>query len=137
MCCLMEKPCNPISIANLREFTGLSAQVSNATRYSSTATMLRRFLCAKDHLEKLNIRDIGSEISILSVVRYLEQLCAKFTELDCAKKELDSHNLNLTDAQVLFDTVLEDYPEKKDQLGVSPSIVHVSISVYCAKYQKY
>ena len=48
-----------------------------------------------------------------------------FTELDYTTKKLQRDYLNLADARVLFDTVLEDYPEGEDQLGASASIVHV------------
>ncbi len=120
----MKKLANPIPAGKLRLHTSLKEQVSNITRWSSTAHMLRRFMDIKDILPKLEIEEIDLLIPPLAAVREIEKLCNIFEELDAVKKELQRNDLNLADVRALFDTVLEVYPRADLYLAKSSSIVH-------------
>ncbi len=67
--------------------------------------MLRRLPCNNENTEKLNVRDIGASIPSLSGFCYVEQIFAKVSELDYVTKELQRDDMNLADAEFLFDTV--------------------------------
>ena len=76
---LMKKLSNPVPAGKLRAHTHLSAQVSNYTRWSSTARMLERFLSIREYIEKLDFDDIDSLIPRTSEVRKIEKLTSIFT----------------------------------------------------------
>lgn len=120
---IMKKLSYQIPAAKLRRFTLLKAKQRNVTRWSSTYDMLRRYRELKEFLPKLD--DVELESILLSEEEdiLVDHLCTKLRDLDSVTKELQRSNISLAEARVLFDGVIEKYPNSKRRLGPDSNII--------------
>lgn len=120
---IMKKLSNPICAAKLREHTSLTSVVSNVTRWSSTSSMLNRFLEIEKFLTLLNCEEIDDLLLRPRQVKQVERLNDQFKNFNSVTIALQSDKLSLADVRCLFDTVIEEYPEAKQFLPVNSKIV--------------
>ena len=119
---IKKRPSCPVVAAKLREYTHLTAQCSNVTRWSSTALMLTRYFEIEDHL--VNIEEVENMLPAPRSARNLKRLREIFGQLDIIGKDLQKDSTNLADVLALFDTVMEEYPEAAQVLASTARVVH-------------
>ncbi len=112
-----------VSAAKLRRYTELKALGANRTRWSSTYVILERYLRVREHILKLDIPGIVTLILTPTEDKTIESLCSKLSDLDSVAKALQSDNMTVHEASVLFDSIIDSYPCTKDRFAAKLSLV--------------
>ena len=95
----------------LRRLTDLRPVTRNATRWSSTSAMVRRYFLLKPYLT-----DIETHPELIDFVlsprecNNLSNLHGILTEMDSVTKALQKEDLDLKDTRILFDEIIRLYP---------------------------
>lgn len=89
----------------------MKAKVYNATRWSSVADMLKRYCDLHSILREIDIDGIEELILTKSEKKKIDELCFIFLDLDSVTKHMQSASCTLAYVRVLFDGVIETYPE--------------------------
>ncbi|EQC28160.1 hypothetical protein SDRG_11436 [Saprolegnia diclina VS20] len=105
----------------LRQHTHLAPKVQNATRWTSTFTMLERFMAIKDHLPFL--RDVVDLIPSPGAVVKVEQLIIACNEFHGYTLALQKDDINLLEVRQLFDELIKRYPVMARELAANAAIV--------------
>ncbi len=75
----------------------------------------------------LEIRQYISKIAIPAIVKTekneVELLCSKLADLDSVTKALQREDITLHETRVLFNSIIEEYPETRDRLAPDSSLV--------------
>jgi len=121
---LMKKLRTPIAAAKLRKLTYLKAKTLNATRWSSCSEMFKRYQELKEFIGKVEIEDIDDLILTTRENRKVDELCAKFQELESVTKYLQSNRCTISDCRLLFNGIIDMFPSTKERLSASADIVH-------------
>jgi len=121
---IMKKVSHPVTAAKLRKFSDLRPVCSNATRWSSTANMLKRFLELREAITNIEEDEIDVLMPSTRNVRKVENLCETFGALDSVTKALQDDSIDLADVRGIFDSVIETYPDANEFIGPDAGIVH-------------
>jgi hypothetical protein len=108
---------NLIPAAKLRKFTHLKSKMRNSTRWSSTFTMLQRYLQIKIFLPQLDLDEIDELIPQAREDKEIEALLVDLTQLHSVTMALQSETLTLYDVRSLFDAFIESFPSLGEHLG--------------------
>eukprot|EP00644_Phytophthora_capsici_P002481 jgi/Phyca11/105488/e_gw1.11.548.1 len=108
--------------ATLLKFTELQPAKRNATRWSSTFKMVRRFLQIK-HAVK-HVEAVEELVPRAHDCRKLEKLDPDLRALDSICVTLQSNKTTHADVRTLFDGVGERYPAMSNYLSKDATIVH-------------
>ncbi|KAF1328177.1 hypothetical protein FI667_g7132, partial [Globisporangium splendens] len=119
LCVQLRQPNNSAALA---QHTSLRPLKANATRWSSTYQMLRRYVRIKETIKMVPaVEDLLPSaathrriISLVEDLKDLESVCVKLQSEDCT----------LADVRLLFDAVISKFPVVTDQLRVNAKIVH-------------
>jgi hypothetical protein len=121
--CLMKK-LSTLKIAGaLRKKTDLHPITRNVTRWSSTFSMLKRFLKLKDIVSSLNNMEINVFIPDGRKLNELEQLEKDSKKFESITKALQSASINLAEVPILFDSISSNFPSVQGRLAVNGSLV--------------
>lgn len=120
---LMKKLSFQIPAAKLRMHTPLKATQRNETRWSSTYTMLSRFLELLPFLPRIDDDDVQLLIPSDQQNTEIRELCVKLAELDSVTKTLQNASTTMADVRALFDAVLDHYPFLHMRLSENADIV--------------
>ena len=121
---LMKKLKNLIPAAKLRKHTLLQPKCSNATRWSSTFEMLKRYKEIQQYLPLLNIQEIDNLTPSQRDVHTLDHLLTVMIDLDSVTKALQGDGVTMFDVRTLFDEVMVLYNGTSERLGLDASIIH-------------
>ncbi|RLN32399.1 hypothetical protein BBJ28_00018242 [Nothophytophthora sp. Chile5] len=112
----------PNNSAELARYTELKPMKANATRWSSTYTMLARYVEIRDAIKM--VAAVEDLLPRSSSHRKIVQLVEKLEDLDSVCVQLQSEKRNLADVRLLFDAVIAKYPATVEYLKPSAKIVH-------------
>ncbi|ETO58547.1 hypothetical protein F441_16722 [Phytophthora nicotianae CJ01A1] len=98
---------HPNNSAALAAFTGLKPLKANATRWSSTYEMLKRYADIRDAIKM--VQAVEDLVPRPSSHRRIVQLLSKLGDLDSVCVKLQSEKLALADVRLLFDAVVVKY----------------------------
>jgi hypothetical protein len=121
---LMKKLKNLIPSAKLRKFTALRPKCSNATRWSSTYEMLKRYKELEAYLPMLNVREIDDLMPSGRNLRDIDLLLTLMYDFQSVTKALQEEAMTMLDVRCLFDEVMGTFNGTDDRLGVQASIIH-------------
>lgn len=115
--------------AVLRSATHLSPALRNATRWSSTFAMVKRFIEIQPAIESLttaSLKSIGAHDIALGErdVSAAHRLLSDLTKLDSVTQELQKDTLTVLAARRLFDHAMTAFPALKRHLHSSATIVN-------------
>lgn len=110
--------------ANLRKLTPLKPMLRNNTRWSSTLSMLSRYVRLREFLPNLNCYEIDELSLSVAENRRVDMLLVQLEPLDEVTKLLQSESTTVSDARALFDAVIQKYPDTTSRLASSAKIVH-------------
>eukprot|EP00171_Calliarthron_tuberculosum_P001888 IDg1888t1 len=110
--------------AKLFKLTNLKSKTRNATRWSSTYEMLRRYQRIRDCLQKLDSLDVDRLCLTSADNRRVDSLMCQLDDLESVTKALQDDSTTMSDVRGLFDAVIDRYPETACKLTSSASIVH-------------
>ncbi len=116
-----------IASAKLKEATRLRAATSSLTPRSSTASMLQKYLRIEPDLSKVDNADLLVLIPLSQEHNKIEELGQRLQRLDDVTKTLQSESCTISDAGLLFDCVLEEYPNVSDRLSAAATIISSQI----------
>ena len=105
------------------ELTKLRALGANTTRWSSTFVMLQRYLDIKEFITQLDIPGIETLMLSPAEDKKIENLCVKLSELDSVTKALQSNTIPFYKVHILFDSIIQEYPELSEKLSPEARIV--------------
>ncbi len=120
---LMKYLRRPVIAEKLREKSHLCAKYDCPTRWSSTASMLERFIQLSnnvfhdwddDDIPLLNNRDI----------RTVTKIYEQYSQLDLITKTLQSDTTTCREVRILFDAVIQEYLISRSRLASNAKIVH-------------
>lgn len=114
---LMKKLGNLVAQAKLSKFTHLKPVVRNATRWSSTYEMVKRYQELKRFLPELQVPEIDNLLLTVVEERELLRSYTKLHELNEVTKKLQYENWTLADVRFHFDCILEGFPRWEHYLG--------------------
>lgn len=121
---LMGKLKNLTLSAKLYMLCGRRAQTRNATRWSSVFEM---FLCydnIKDHLRDLQSEDVDDMFLTAAEDRRFDSFFQELKHLESVTMAVQSESTTVHDVRVLFDAVMEKYPETTTKLSSTANIIH-------------
>ena len=108
----------------LRMRTKLSPIIRNATRWSSTVSMVNRYFELKPFLADMDHPNLLDSILSPRESNTLSQLQVILKKLESVTKALQRENLDLTDVRLLFDEVIIRHPETESYLSENADIIH-------------
>ena len=120
---LMIKLRNLTTSAKLRRITGLNPVVRHHIRWNSTFKMLKRYTEIRDAIPKMNTRDINALMPTPMENEELDELYAILSDLNSVQIELQRNSTTMADVRVLFDAVIEKYPQTCYRLKPDAKIV--------------
>lgn len=122
---LMGKLKNLKLAGELRRYTELRPITRNATRWSSTASMVKRYFKIKPHLTNLETHpDLIDVILSPRENNHLNELHDYLEDLDSITVALQRESIDLGDVRVLFDEISDRHPETRTHILADSNIVH-------------
>lgn len=109
--------------ARLWNHTNLRPKLNKGTRWSSTNKMLKRFIKLEDILSKLAVDKIDKLLPNVHENRKIKKLLTKLSDLNSVTTALQICSISLFDVRLLFDGVIEEFPEPADKLGPDAQLV--------------
>lgn len=109
--------------AYLRNKTPLRPVLRNSTRWSSTYLMVQRFFELKQFFDPMNAELAGLMPSATELIR-LQHLSEDMSKFQSITMQLQHEGINMYDVRVLFDAVIEEYPDMSKYLSPTAEIVH-------------
>ena len=120
---LMKKLLNLKIAGALRRKTDLKPVIRNVTRWSSTYSMLKRFLQLKDILVSLNHPEVNEFLPDGRQVNSLEALEKNLKVLESVTKALQNSRVNLAQVRLLFEKISVKYPTLRGRLRTNAALV--------------
>lgn len=121
--CLMKKLSFQIPAAKLRRLTPLKSQHANATRWSSTFHMLKRYLVLKEFIVQLDDAEIIDLLPDGEEHARIETICNKMSDLDSITLQLQDDHTTISDARDMFDAIMHRHGCTKHRLAQNAPIV--------------
>lgn len=120
---IMIKLRTPIAAGKLRHMTPLKAQVSNATRWSSSFVMIKRYREIREWIEKIGDEEIVELLLSKKEDKEIDVIFAKLDDLQSVTIELQRDNISMAEARTVFDTAIGTYPSMNERLKFNAAIV--------------
>jgi hypothetical protein len=121
--CLMKKLLNIKIAGALRRKTDLKPVIRNVTRWSSTYSMIKRFLKLKDVLASLNHPEVNEHLPDGRNVNSLEALEKNLKVFESVTKALQNPSINLAQVRLLFEKISVKYPTIQRRLCTDAALV--------------
>ena len=119
----MKKLLSVKKAAVLRKKTNLRPVLRNATRWSSTYEMIKRYIALRPFIDWAD-----PELAVLAPSAqenlFLETVLKDLEKLDSVTKKLQNDQVDILDVRVLFDDVITQYPDLEQYLSPGAQIVH-------------
>lgn len=113
--------------AKLLKLSGLRAKTRNATRWSSVFDMCICYENIEGHFDDLK-SDVVDDLRLSAVEkRRFASLMANLRNLESVTNTLQQDSTTVHDVRVMFDAVIEEYPQTHSKLAANASIVHSPI----------
>lgn len=124
--------------ANFRSHVHCTTTCSNITQWSSTYEILRRF----EHIQWLLLRLEIEELDEMSIstqeLKTFQQIFERLSHFDSVTKELQKGANNFTEEQILFDVVMEEFPDTSSRLSRNSEFVqYYDFEVAIVKIQEW
>ena len=110
--------------AVLRRSTSLHPVLRNITRWSSTFAMLKRYNELRPILCEINDPEIVDLLPSPAEERTLSKISSDLDLFDSVTVVLQKETIDLFDVRILFDDLIEKYPDTSSYLSPSADIVH-------------
>ena len=122
---LMSKLKKLLSGAKLFQLTPLRPITRNTTRWISTFDMISRYVRLREFLVDLASSDIDDLCLNSSQNRRVDSLLVRLQDLESVSKSLQKKSATIAEVRVLFDAVMDQYPETASKLSPSTAIVRI------------
>lgn len=109
--------------AKLFKLSGLRAKTKNTTRWSSVFEMLMRYEELKEHIILLSSDELDDLRLTSAETRRFSILLQRLKDLDSVTKRLQQDSTTLADVRLIFDAVIENFPETSERLKPDATIV--------------
>ncbi|EGZ13885.1 hypothetical protein PHYSODRAFT_335595 [Phytophthora sojae] len=113
---------HPKNRAELRRHTGLAPLRANATRWSSTFTMLERYVLIRDEIKRVDA--MYDLVPKSAAHRRIVALTETLKTFNSVCKKLQEDTLSMSAVRVLFDKMAEMFPITSSYLSPDASIIH-------------
>lgn len=125
---LMQKMKTQLIQLALRPHTSLKPRSRNKTRWSSTFLMIERYLRFKEDgvLDQLG-EDVPEMLELYlnqAEDRQLLGIRKLLTDLQVITKQLQRSDMTFAEMRVIFDTLIEEYPQMGEYIAQDARIVH-------------
>lgn len=121
----------PLNAAKLRKLTDLRPKLQNDTRSSSISLMLQRYIQVHEIIKQIELLEVqelrlcdDGHVEVKRLFRLLD-------DLPSVTKELQSEDIGLCLARVLFDGVVEKHKQADSRLGPSSSGLSIAEILGC------
>jgi hypothetical protein len=121
---LMKKLKTLVASAKLRKFVALKPKTRNVTRWNSTHDMLKRYQELKEFIPLIMMPEVADLMLSPRDDREIDFLLKKLHDFESVTKTLQKEDINLNDVRILFDGVIEEYPETLERLSENADIIH-------------
>ena len=113
-----------IAAAKLPQHTHYRPKCHTVTRWSSTAAILFRYQNIKEFIPDLQIDEMIDLIPAPRKERTLARVLNQFQDFDSITKALQRSNITCSEVRVLFDGMIEKYPEIQSRLSPTTNILY-------------
>ena len=110
--------------AKLLQLTPLRPITRDTTRWSSTFDIISRYVRLREFLVDLGSSDTDDLCLNSSENRRVDSLPVRLKDLESVSKSLQKESATIAEVRVLFDAVMDQYPETASKLSPSAAIVH-------------